>query len=173
MTEENNIENINNITENPEITEIIENTENSSLDIEPNLINETQTSDEVQKITPAPIIKKTIQNRRTVRRNPRNTTSAKTPKNAMISALETTIINNNINNNIETGNSSKTTGPRRNVNSRTRNTRSIVNFRSNNSVKVVFLGGLNQIGKNITAFECDNDIIIVDCGMYFQYGEML
>lgn len=41
------------------------------------------------------------------------------------------------------------------------------------SVKVVFLGGLNQIGKNITAFECDDDIIIVDCGMSFPDGEML
>lgn len=41
------------------------------------------------------------------------------------------------------------------------------------SVKVVFLGGLNQIGKNITAFECDNEIVIVDCGMSFPDGEML
>lgn len=41
------------------------------------------------------------------------------------------------------------------------------------SFKVVFLGGLNQIGKNITAFECGNDIIIVDCGMSFPDGEML
>ncbi len=41
------------------------------------------------------------------------------------------------------------------------------------SMKVVFLGGLNQIGKNITAFECDNDIVIVDCGMSFPDGEML
>ncbi len=41
------------------------------------------------------------------------------------------------------------------------------------SVKVVFLGGLNQIGKNITAFECENDIVIVDCGMSFPDGEML
>lgn len=41
------------------------------------------------------------------------------------------------------------------------------------AIKVVFLGGLNQIGKNITAFECGNDIIIVDCGMAFPDGEML
>ncbi len=41
------------------------------------------------------------------------------------------------------------------------------------AMKVVFLGGLNQIGKNITAFECGNDIIIVDCGMSFPDGEML
>ena len=47
------------------------------------------------------------------------------------------------------------------------------NSKSLKSMKVVFLGGLNQIGKNITAFECDNEIIIVDCGMSFPDGEML
>ncbi len=47
------------------------------------------------------------------------------------------------------------------------------NSKNLKSMKVVFLGGLNQIGKNITAFECDNEIIIVDCGMSFPDGEML
>lgn len=42
-----------------------------------------------------------------------------------------------------------------------------------NSVRIVFLGGLNQIGKNIMAIECNEDIIIVDCGMSFPDGEML
>lgn len=46
-------------------------------------------------------------------------------------------------------------------------------LKSSPSMKVVFLGGLNQIGKNITAFECEGDIIIVDCGMAFPDGEML
>jgi len=41
------------------------------------------------------------------------------------------------------------------------------------TLKIIFLGGLNQIGKNITAFECNNEIIIVDCGMSFPDGEML
>lgn len=41
------------------------------------------------------------------------------------------------------------------------------------SMKIVFLGGLNQIGKNITAFEFGDDIIILDCGMAFPDGEML
>lgn len=35
------------------------------------------------------------------------------------------------------------------------------------SVKIAFLGGLNEIGKNITMIECENDIILVDCGMAF------
>lgn len=40
------------------------------------------------------------------------------------------------------------------------------------SVKVIFLGGLNEIGKNITLFECGNDIIILDCGMAFPDVDM-
>ena len=34
-------------------------------------------------------------------------------------------------------------------------------------VKVVFLGGVGEIGKNMTALEYDNDIIIIDCGVTF------
>ena len=40
-------------------------------------------------------------------------------------------------------------------------------------VKVSFLGGLNEIGKNITVVECRDDIIIIDCGMAFPDGDML
>lgn len=43
----------------------------------------------------------------------------------------------------------------------------------NKSIKVVFLGGLNQIGKNMTAIEFGQDIIIIDCGTAFPDGEML
>jgi mRNA degradation ribonuclease J1/J2 len=40
-------------------------------------------------------------------------------------------------------------------------------------VKISFLGGLNEIGKNITVVECCNDIILIDCGMAFPDGDML
>ena len=40
-------------------------------------------------------------------------------------------------------------------------------------VRVSFLGGLNEIGKNITLIECEGDIMIVDCGMAFPDGDML
>ena len=40
-------------------------------------------------------------------------------------------------------------------------------------VKIIPLGGLNEIGKNMTAFECSNDIFIVDCGLAFPDSEML
>lgn len=35
------------------------------------------------------------------------------------------------------------------------------------SVKIIPLGGLGEIGKNITVYEYDGDMIIVDCGMTF------
>lgn len=40
-------------------------------------------------------------------------------------------------------------------------------------VKVFSLGGLNEIGKNITVIECENDIIVVDCGIGFPDDDML
>ena len=41
------------------------------------------------------------------------------------------------------------------------------------SVKISFLGGLNEIGKNITLFECNGDMFLLDCGMAFPDGDML
>ncbi|MBR1443898.1 MAG: ribonuclease J [Firmicutes bacterium] len=40
-------------------------------------------------------------------------------------------------------------------------------------LKVIPLGGLHEIGKNITAFEYGNEIIIVDCGVAFPEDDML
>lgn len=40
-------------------------------------------------------------------------------------------------------------------------------------VRVYFLGGLNEIGKNFTLYECGEDMVIVDCGMAFPDGDML
>ena len=40
-------------------------------------------------------------------------------------------------------------------------------------LKVIPLGGLNEIGKNMTVFEYNDDIIIVDCGLAFPEDDML
>ena len=40
-------------------------------------------------------------------------------------------------------------------------------------VKVISLGGLHEIGKNITLIECGEDIIVVDCGFGFPDEDML
>lgn len=42
----------------------------------------------------------------------------------------------------------------------------------NNSVKIIPLGGLGEIGKNITAIEYKNEIIVIDCGISFPDEEM-
>lgn len=39
-------------------------------------------------------------------------------------------------------------------------------------LRIIMLGGLNEIGKNITVFECENDIIVLDCGIAFPDEEM-
>ena len=40
-------------------------------------------------------------------------------------------------------------------------------------VRISFLGGINEVGKNITLFEYEDDIIIVDCGLAFPDEDML
>ena len=45
--------------------------------------------------------------------------------------------------------------------------------KKNGKVRIIPLGGLDQIGMNITAFETDDCIIIVDCGLAFPSGDML
>lgn len=45
--------------------------------------------------------------------------------------------------------------------------------KSKKKLKVIPLGGLGEIGKNITVFEYGNDILVVDCGMAFPDDEML
>ena len=40
-------------------------------------------------------------------------------------------------------------------------------------LKIIPLGGLLEIGKNITVFEYENDIVLVDCGLAFPEDDML
>ncbi|MEG1255286.1 ribonuclease J [Clostridium sp.] len=40
-------------------------------------------------------------------------------------------------------------------------------------IKIIPLGGLNEIGKNLTAIEYKNDIVVIDCGLKFPDDEML
>jgi len=43
--------------------------------------------------------------------------------------------------------------------------------RGSKPVKIMFLGGVGEIGKNMTAIECGNDIIIIDAGAIFPTEE--
>lgn len=39
-------------------------------------------------------------------------------------------------------------------------------------LKIIPLGGLNEIGKNLTVYEYGGDIVVVDCGMGFPDDDM-
>ena len=46
-----------------------------------------------------------------------------------------------------------------------------VKFDENARVRIIPLGGLHEIGKNMTAIECGDDIIVIDCGIAFPDEE--
>lgn len=48
-----------------------------------------------------------------------------------------------------------------------------MNEKANSKLKIIPLGGMEQIGMNITAFEYEDSIIVVDCGLAFPENDML
>ena len=58
---------------------------------------------------------------------------------------------------------------------KTRNTRNVQNQEifKKSKIKIIPLGGLHEVGKNITVFEYENEIIVVDCGISFPEDDML
>lgn len=42
-----------------------------------------------------------------------------------------------------------------------------------NNLKVMFLGGIGEIGKNMTVLEYGKDIVVIDCGVMFPTSDML
>ena len=51
-----------------------------------------------------------------------------------------------------------------------KNTKSIF---KKSKLKIIPLGGLHEVGKNITVFEYEDEIIVVDCGLSFPEDDML
>ena len=45
--------------------------------------------------------------------------------------------------------------------------------KNNIPINITFLGGLNEVGKNMTLYECQGDMILVDCGLAFPDPDML
>ena len=41
------------------------------------------------------------------------------------------------------------------------------------TLRIIPLGGVGEVGKNITAIEADGEILVVDCGLAFPEPEML
>lgn len=70
-------------------------------------------------------------------------------------------------------NSEKKNAPRQNAAKKQPDTRKRAPKREEVAVKIAFLGGLNEVGKNMTLYECGNDMILVDCGLAFPDPDML
>lgn len=47
-----------------------------------------------------------------------------------------------------------------------------INLNPSSRLRVIPLGGLNEVGKNMTLFECDDEMLIVDCGIGFPDEDM-
>ena len=47
-----------------------------------------------------------------------------------------------------------------------------IRFDPDAKVRIIPLGGLHEIGKNMTAVECGDDIVVIDCGLAFPDEEM-
>lgn len=76
----------------------------------------------------------------------------------------------------ETEQNKRTTKPHTRTNTKTRK---VVKEQDNefrfkkSPLKIIPLGGLLEVGKNITVFEYENEIVIVDCGLAFPEDDML
>ena len=139
-----------------------------------------------------PTINRTTRKRRGTAGNTNTKTNVRNKDNAVVSET-TKELKENIeikvenNNDAENKNIKKTTRKTRNSNTnkttnKTRTTRKNkkdlvgaqeeVGFKKDH-LKIIPLGGIQEIGKNITVFEYGNDIVIVDCGVSFPEDDML
>ena len=97
----------------------------------------------------------------------KNSASPSKPKNAPKKTTSQPV-------NIKRVNSqNKTTGNKKRVSRAPKSSNKRVKRAPLPKLKIYSLGGLNEIGKNMTAFECGEDIIIVDCGIGFPNDDML
>ena len=139
-----------------------------------------------------PTINRTTRKRRGTAGNTNTKTNIRNKENAVV-AESTKELKENIeikvenNNETENKNTKKTNRKTRNSNTnkttnKTRTTRKNkkdlvgaqeeVGFKKDH-LKIIPLGGIQEIGKNITVFEYGNDIVIVDCGVSFPEDDML
>ena len=47
------------------------------------------------------------------------------------------------------------------------------NRETNNKLKIIPLGGIGEVGKNMTVIEWGNNILVIDCGLMFPNDDML
>ena len=116
---------------------------------------------EVQEVKKASTERKTNTNKKeTVRKNTKGT------KNTRGEKKETEKTNTTVGAKI-TKNTRNTRG------SRNTNKKQNQDIFKKSNLKIIPLGGLHEIGKNITVFEYEDEIIVVDCGISFPEDDML
>ncbi|NMA83260.1 MAG: ribonuclease J [Epulopiscium sp.] len=85
----------------------------------------------------------------------------------------TTRIKSNVKNTTNT-NARSNRNIKGNTNARRKNNNGGANLATKKgNLKIIPLGGLDNIGKNITAFEYNNEIVVIDCGIAFPEDDML
>ncbi len=117
-------------------------------------------ANEVKKVSKEKKRKTNTNKKETVRKNTKGTKNIKGEKK------ETEKTNTTVGTKI-TKNTRSTRGPR---NTNKKQNQDI--FKKSN-LKIIPLGGLHEIGKNITVFEYEDEIIVVDCGISFPEDDML
>ena len=148
MTDENKV---------TEVEEVVENSTNT---------NENNSTTEKKK--------NGIIRRRNTRKNTRRRTMENKKETESVEAIyeEKQKSENNENTENNLNNKNKQRSPRTKRRARRENTENRSIFKSS-KLKIIPLGGLHEIGKNITVFEYEDEIIVVDCGISFPEDDML
>ncbi len=105
-----------------------------------------------------------------IKKTRRNTTRTRTVNNNKQNEEVSIIKKDNTEENKKT---TKRPYRRRNTKTNNRNNEKENTIFKKTKLKIIPLGGLHEIGKNITAFEYENEIIVVDCGLSFPEDDML
>ena len=81
-------------------------------------------------------------------------------------------MNENLNENLDVKKTKRNYRPKRKKTNKTHEITEQFQFKKS-KLKIIPLGGLLEIGKNITVFEYEDDIVLVDCGLAFPEDDML
>ena len=145
--------------------------ENKVTEVEEVVENSTNTNENNSTIEKK---KNGIIRRRNTRKNTRRRTMENKKETESVEAIyeEKQKSENNENTENNLNNKNKQRGPRTKRRARRENTENRSIFKSS-KLKIIPLGGLHEIGKNITVFEYEDEIIVVDCGISFPEDDML
>ncbi|GAA0124174.1 ribonuclease J [Clostridium sp. CTA-19] len=95
-------------------------------------------------------------------------------KNSVPKVKKDTVIKTNIKTNKDVTNKELTENPNKKAYMKKNKEKGGEKVRKEkDKIKIIPLGGFNEIGKNLTVIEYKNDIVIVDCGLKFPDDDML